>query len=148
MINTNITINKMTIGDLDSIKDILESDFDDFWNYNIIKTELENKNSYYIIAKKDETIVGFAGIIDTVDQYEITNIVVKKKYRNEGIGTLLLNNIIDFVKNSKKGKLYLEVNNNNTSAIALYKNHGFIKCGIRKKYYNNTDDAILMLLQV
>ena len=144
----NINISKMTIDDLNSIKNILETDFDDFWNYNILKTELSNPSSYYIIAKKNEGILGFAGIIDTVDQYEITNIVVKKNYRKNKVGTLLLNNIIDFVKNSKKGKIFLEVNKKNISAIALYKKHGFIECGLRKKYYNNTDDAILMFLQV
>ena len=143
-----INISKMTLPDLDSIKNILEIDFDDFWNYNILKSELKKNNAYYIIAKENEEILGFAGIIDTVEQYEITNIVVKKDYRKKGVGTLLLNNIIDYVKSSKKRKIYLEVNTKNKSAIALYKKHGFIECGLRKKYYNNTDDAILMFLQV
>lgn len=145
---TNINISKMTIDDLDSIKNILETDFDNFWSYNILKEELNNPRSYYIIAKKNEEILGFAGIINTVDQYEITNIVVKKNYRKKGVGTLLLNNLIEFVKKNKPEKIYLEVNCNNKSAIALYKKHGFIECGLRKKYYSNTDDAILMHLQV
>ena len=40
----------------------------------------------------------------------------------------------------------LEVNENNTSAIALYKKYNFKQVGLRKKYYNNTDNAILMSL--
>ena len=47
----NIEMTEMTLSDLNSIKSILNSDFDDFWNYNIFKSELENVNSKYIIAK-------------------------------------------------------------------------------------------------
>ena len=41
----NIAIQEMTLEDLESIKEILVSDFDDFWNYNILKEELERTNS-------------------------------------------------------------------------------------------------------
>ena len=50
-------ISKMNTLDLDSIKDILEKEFDDFWNYNILKEELLSPYSYYIIAKEDKEIV-------------------------------------------------------------------------------------------
>ena len=46
----DIDIQEMTSEDLENIKDILISDFDDFWNYNILKEELECLNSKYIIA--------------------------------------------------------------------------------------------------
>ena len=54
----NVEITIMTINDLEEIKDILENDFDDFWNYNVFKGELENPNSKYIVAKKEGKIVG------------------------------------------------------------------------------------------
>ena len=44
----NIKISAMTLPDLDSISDILTCEFDDFWNYNLFKSELENKNSMYM----------------------------------------------------------------------------------------------------
>ena len=40
----NLKIDKMTLNDLETIKEILENDFDDFWNYNILKQELENNS--------------------------------------------------------------------------------------------------------
>lgn len=142
----SIKILNMTINDLDEIKDILISDFDDFWNYNILKSELENPLSKYIVAKQDEKIIGFAGIIDTLDQMEITNIVVRKDMRNKGIGKLLLENLI--LHSKGKNRIYLEVNEKNTIAIKLYEKNGFKKCGLRKNYYNGTDDAILMTLKL
>lgn len=142
----SIEILDFTIGDLNKIKDILLTDFDNFWNYNILKSELENSTSHYIVAKRNDEILGFAGIIDTYDQMEITNIVVRKDYRSQGIGNLLLKELINLSKD--KNVIYLEVNSKNINAIKLYEKNGFKKCGLRKKYYNNTDDAILMELKL
>jgi len=41
-------------------------------------------------------------------------------------------------------KILLEVRKNNPTAIALYESSGFKITGIREKYYNNTEDAVLM----
>jgi len=142
----NVEISNMTLDDLDKIKDILTTEFDDFWNYNILKSEIENSLSKYIIARWEKQIVGFAGIIDTLDQMEITNVVVRKDMRNHGIGDLLLKNLIMLSKG--KDKIYLEVNEKNINAIKLYEKNGFKKCGLRKKYYNKIDDAILMELKL
>lgn len=143
-----IDIKPMILEDLESIKDILYSDFDDFWNYNVLKSDFENSNSKYFVAKLNEEIVGFAGMLDTVDQFEITNIVIKKNKRNIGIGNLLLKFLISFTKGNHKDRIYLEVNETNVAAIALYEKNGFKKNGLRKKYYKNIDDAILMTLNL
>ncbi len=74
-----IAIEKMDISDLNLI-DL--NDFDDFWNYNILKDELSSNTSYYIIAKCENIITGFAGIKFLLDEAHITNIVVKKDMRH------------------------------------------------------------------
>ena len=140
----NIKISAMTLPDLDSISDILTCEFDDFWNYNLFKSELENKNSMYIVAKLNNQIVGFAGIWFSIDDIHITNIVVKKNCRNQKIGSLMLNNLIELCENRTQKSITLEVNSNNIPAQKLYQKFGFKNVGIRKKYYNNTEDAIIM----
>lgn len=77
----NFKIDYMNLNDLENIKTILETDFDDFWNYNIFKSELENSNSIYFVAKLNEQIVGFTGILPVLDEADITNIVIKKSFR-------------------------------------------------------------------
>lgn len=144
----NITITNMTLSDLDSIKSILETDFDNFWNYNVFKSELENQNSRYIVAKINDTIVGFAGFITLYDEADISNIVVNKNYRHLGIGTLLLKDLIVLAKSQNLLALNLEVKSSNIFAINLYKNLHFTECGLRRKYYNNLEDAILMRLSL
>ena len=44
--------------------------------------------------------------------------------------------------------LTLEVNSNNIPAQKLYEKFNFKRVGLRKKYYNNTDDAIIMTKQL
>lgn len=145
MINLNeIEFKKMHVEDLNKISDILLTDFDDFWNYNIFKQELNNPNSQYICAIYKDEIIAFAGIWVCIDEAHITNIVTKKIFRNNGIGKLMLNNLISLCYNLKLKSITLEVNENNSVAILLYKNQHFEICGKRKKYYNYTDDAIIM----
>ena len=139
-----IQISEMFLFDLDNIKDILVSDFDDFWNYNILKEELESPNSKYIIAKtNDGEIIGFAGIKIIVDTADIMNIVVKKSWRNQGVGSLLLDNLVSLCKNLSLFSLSLEVNESNLPAINLYKKFGFKQIGLRKNYYMGKDGIVM-----
>ena len=56
--------------------------------------------------------------------------------------------LIESAKRINKNKIYLEVNANNNVARILYSKMGFVESGIRNRYYNNVDSAILMDLQV
>ena len=138
-------IDKMSLKDLTSIKDILTTEFDDFWNYEILKSELESGNSYFFVVKNTlDEVVGFAGIKVILDEADIMNIVVKKDFRNKKIGSLLLEHLISYSKSINLKNITLEVNKNNLSAIKLYEKFAFDRLGIRKKYYNGKDDAIIM----
>lgn len=144
MMPNDIEIFEMKIQDLDLIADNLEKDFDNFWNYNVFKSELESENSKYLVAKINGQIVGFAGIIPIVDECDISNIVVHKDFRNQKIGSFLLQQLIDLAVSLNLKIINLEVRESNISAIKLYKKFGFEVCGLRKKYYDNTQNAILM----
>lgn len=139
-----IQIHKMTIQDLEQISTILSTEFDDFWNENLLKGEIENPNSKCIIAKLHNEIVGFACIWKAVDDIHITNIVVKKTYRKQGIGSLLLKELIEISNKDNMTSITLEVNAKNLPAQNLYEKYGFKVLGRRKKYYNGTEDAIIM----
>ena len=139
-----IDIQEMSLNDLEKIKDILISDFDDFWNYNIFEEELESPNSKYIMAKtNDDEIIGFAGIKIIINTADIMNIVVKKSWRNQGVGNFLLNNLVSICKDLNLLSLSLEVNEDNYPAIHLYKKFGFKNIGLRKNYYKNNDGIVM-----
>ena len=140
-------IAKMTLEDLNNIKDNLISDFDDFWNYSVFKSELESDSSHYLVVKDNSKIIGFAGIKVTVPDCDIMNIVVKKDFRNQGIGSLLLKELINLSKSLNVKNLFLEVNERNTPAILLYNKFGFKKISTRKNYYKD-NNAIVMKLDL
>lgn len=139
----DLQFNKMTINDFYTISDNLLSDFDDFWNPGTLKQEIESKNSYFVVAKYENEIIGFAGIKIIFDEADLMNIVVKKSARNQHIGSLLLDNLLKYAKKNNILSIMLEVNEKNTPAILLYKKYGFEQISVRKNYYNK-DDAIIM----
>lgn len=140
----NINISNMSILDLENISDKLISDFDDFWTVSTLKNELENSMSKYLVAKLNNQVVGFGGIWKAVDDIHITNIVVNKNFRRKNIGSTILENLINLAKQDNITSITLEVNCTNIPAIKLYEKFGFKNVGLRKKYYNNTYDAIIM----
>lgn len=146
MEKNNIEVSQMSNDDLLDLKDSLLNEFDDFWTYNILEQEFNNENTTYIVAKDDNLVVGFAGILVIMDEANIMNIVTKKDKRKLGIGSLLLEKLIEISKLKKLASIILEVNEKNIPAINLYKKYNFQQVGIRKKYYDNTDAAILMTL--
>ena len=83
MLTNDFEVSIMNLSDLNEIKSILDTEFDNFWNYNIFKSELENPNSTYFIIKQNTQIIGFIGILKIFDTAEITNIVVKKVFRGK-----------------------------------------------------------------
>lgn len=139
----NIKITPMTLTDVNTIKNNLISDFDNFWTYQILKEELESENSRYLIARMNDEIVGFAGIKVILDEADIMNIVIKKNYRNQGIGTLLLENLISLAKRLNLKSLSLEVSEKNFPAIHLYQKFGFESLGVRKNYYQDKNGIIM-----
>lgn len=143
-----IEIKKMTNEHLNKIQDILEEQFDKFWNANVLASELENPLSDYIVAVENEEVVGYAGLWQPIDEGHITNIVTRKDKRGNHIGTKMLEEIINIAKDKKLKCVTLEVNEHNQTAIKLYKKYNFIEVGKRKKYYNNQDDAIIMTLEI
>ncbi len=139
----SVIITEMKLSDLEKIEDILTTDFDDFWNKKVLEEELSSSSSKYIVAKSDDEIVGFAGLKIVLNEADIMNIVTKKNYRRQGIGCLLLKNLITISKSLNVKSITLEVNENNSNAIDLYTKYNFQKIGVRKNYYKN-ESAIIM----
>ena len=123
--------------------------FDEFWSSSTLEDDYKSPlSTYFIVRDKDHgnAIIGFAGIKTITNFAEVMNIVVKKDKRNIGVGSVLLEYVIDYCKKQNLNNLNLEVNRDNKPAVTIYKRHQFETVGLRKKYYNNKSDALLMTL--
>lgn len=145
---TKIEMQIMRLSDIEEIKNTLQTDFDDFWNFEIFKEELVNNNSSYLVLRYNNEIVCFGGVKIILDEANVMDIVTKKDKRNQGFAKLLLNELINVSKEKNCTSITLEVRENNLPAIQLYQLFCFKEVGRRKNYYKNGDTAILMTLEL
>lgn len=76
----------------------------------------------------------------------LISIIVDEAYRNRGVGTLLLNNLIHLAKNYFRIEvLYLEVYEGNP-AVSLYKRFGFVEVGCQKYFMKENDEYIAKII--
>ena len=134
-------IRDLTINDIEEYEKlgfIINDKFNTLFNLNNV---LNNKNEKVYGFFDNNKLVGFIHISISFDVFDIVNIVVNEKYRNKGVGTSLLDYIINKHKECKK--IMLEVRESNINAIEFYTNKGFELVNKRKKYYGNEDALIL-----
>lgn len=142
----DVIVREMHEKDIDGVLRIEKLSFATPWSREAFVIEMTtNKLAKYIVAEKDGSIVGYAGLWFIIDEGHITNIAVDPQYRGQGIGALLVEELINISEKKGITNLTLEVRVSNTAAKSLYKKYGFQDCGIRPGYYADTkEDAIIM----
>lgn len=120
--------------------------FDQPWTENMFIPEVEDENAYYIVGVRGDEVICYGGFHKVLDEAHITNIAVKSTDRGRGIGKLLMSELLARAKLVGVKYVTLEVRQNNYVAIKMYEEFGFRIEGIRKRYYNNMYDALIMWL--
>lgn len=146
-INLNeIKIEEMTSSDIEGIASIEKECFSEPWSEQSLKAELKNKNAHFFVAQDKGKILGYVGAHCYSGECYISNVAVFKEFQNQKIGSMLLKNLIDFMKN-KCEFISLEVRKSNLLAIKLYEKFGFKKVGVRKDFYKKpSEDALIYTL--
>jgi [ribosomal protein S18]-alanine N-acetyltransferase len=117
------------------------------WSRNVFQSELEltrRGDRYYIVARSGVVVVGYAGLMFVVGDAHVTNIAVATDQQRNGIATRLLATLSWEAIDRGCEAMTLEVRVSNTGAQALYRSFGFVPAGVRQRYYENTEDAIVM----
>jgi len=142
----DVVIKETALNHIDDIMMVERLSFTIPWSRESFIHELkDNKFSRYISALVNGKVVGYAGMWIIFDEGHITNIAVHPEFRKNGIGSRLLEKLIDISQENGVEKLTLEVRRSNTAAKNLYYKYGFKEEGIRKCYYaDNGEDAIIM----
>ena len=140
-------IEPMRRRDLPSILAIENVSYPKPWTPGVFQSEIELSRlgeRFYIVARRDQRLVGYAGSMFVVGDAHVTNIAAAPELRRSGIATRLLAELAWEAVRRECQALTLEVRSSNTGAQALYRRFGFAPVGIRQKYYENTEDAIVM----
>lgn len=117
------------------------------WTRNVFLSELELARAgerHYIVARSGTLVVGYAGLMFVVGDAHVTNIAVAADRQRTGIATRLLSSLSWVAVDRGCEAMTLEVRVSNAGAQALYRSFGFVPAGVRQRYYENTEDAIVM----
>ena len=143
---SEIIIRLMTMADVDGVAAVEAATFPTPWSRDAFASEMNNVAARYLVAEKDGRVIGFAGAWIILDESHITHIAVYKEERGQGIGRKLTEGLMQYLSNLGAAYATLEVRKSNEVAQNLYKSLGFIKLGVRKRYYeDNGEDALIMV---
>lgn len=140
-----IEIMRMTEDDVHEIAELEKKCFTVPWSEKSFRDEMSNKLAIYFVAKDRGTCIGYAGYWNVAGEGGITNVAVLPECRRNGIGSMLIAQMIKSAKELNLDLLTLEVRKSNIAAQGLYKKYGFDIIGERKRYYSdNGEDAWIM----
>lgn len=94
----------------------------------------------------DGAVLGYALFWHVVDEIHLLNVAVGTAHRRRGLGRLLLEDLLAYARAQAAAKVLLEVRVGNTPAIGLYRTFRFEDLGVRKRYYDDGEDALEMML--
>ena len=147
---TGITIRDMTLEDVPAVGLLEHQLFPvDAWPLQMFLDELSQPETRrYLVAEAGDGIVGYAGLMCIEPIADVQTIAVVPDYEGRGIGTTLLTQLIDEARHRGAADVLLEVRADNPRAQQLYRRFGFEQIHIRRRYYRDGVDALIMRLQL
>jgi [ribosomal protein S18]-alanine N-acetyltransferase len=130
---------------LDIVEAIEARDGDVKWSRAQFAQELENEFIRFFVATSEAGILGYAGYRKADTEAQVTNLVVRKESQCQGVGKRLLEFLLDCARGESCKTCTLEVRASNAHAQALYQKLGFEKQNVRKKMYQNPEEAGLLM---
>ncbi len=107
---------------------------------------LEMCNDTFLVTKEDEEVIGYIiGYLRDNDEGHIMSVAIDPDYRGKGIGTKLIREDMERLKEKGADRIGLEVRVSNNKAIKLYEGMNFHKTKRVKDYYQNGEDAWYMI---
>ena len=131
--------------DVYSIQSIDRSVFPKSWTQQFTVEQITRRKGAHIVAERAHRVVGHGGVAFLADDAHVTSIAVDPQHHRLGVGTTLMQELIELSAARVSGAITLEVRVSNESAIALYERFGFESAGVRPNYYADTkEDAVIM----
>ena len=134
--------------DINQILDLYDGNFSDGWNKNMLESAFLNGRFLAIAKRIEQRLVAVITISTTQFDADIEGIVVDSAFRNKGYAKELLTYSEKHLKTLGVEKIFLEVRASNTPARNLYSQNGYSEISIRKKYYSDNEDAVVMAKEI
>ncbi len=136
-------IRPMREEDLDTVMRIEKQVFQDPWSRRSYMFEIySNRYSLPVVLVLNGEIIGHAVVWLLFEEYHIATIAIAPQHQGKGWGTYFLNALLSMADGADFA--ILEVRRDNHRAIRLYEKMGFYEEGIRRQYYQDGEDALVM----
>ena len=140
-------IRPMQISDLPKVLEIEQNLFpSDAWTEQLFLGELaEVPNSRAVsVFELAGEVIGYASLRFVDREGDVNTIAVAKEYQGNGFGKQLLDWMLETAKLNGVKELFLDVRADNQAAINLYQKEGFDRIDVRRNYYENKIDALVL----
>lgn len=154
---STFTLRNVRLDDVDQIMKINRLALPENYPYYFFVEHVKDYDKAFYVAVIDGDIVGyimprieygfsnFKSLPSLVKKGHVVSIAVLEQFRNQGIGSSLLEASMKSMKDDYGAEeVYLEVRVSNYPAISMYEKHGFVKIKVLKHYYADGEDAYLM----
>ena len=146
-------LRSMRLADIARVMAIEERIFPIPWKASAYEYEVaHNRLARYKVltvqqGDQPEKVIGYAGLWKLSDEAHISTIGVDPEWQGKGLGELLLLDLLYVSFAIRTLLATLEVRKSNTVAQALYEKYEFEVVGLRQRYYQGTEDAIIMTVE-
>lgn len=138
-------------GDVPAIAAIEGVAFSDPWSPSSFEEIIARDGVVFVAAERREeargpgAVVGYAIAYHGGGEAELANVAVAEPERGQGLGAMLVQDVLARVGRAGAQDCWLEVRASNEAARRLYRQLGFDDVGLRKRYYARpVEDAVVM----
>ena len=139
-----IAVRRATADDLEGLAAVELACFADPWSPSSLETELRAAHGRAWLIEQEGRIAASLVGWQLFEELHINRLGVLPALRQLGLGRHLLAQAISESRSEGATLALLELRADNHAALALYRGAGFGDCGVRKRYYNDGTDAVLM----
>jgi ribosomal-protein-alanine N-acetyltransferase len=145
--SAGIRIRDMCEADVRSVARLERQAFTTPWTTETFHSLLEQEHVEMLVVEDEDEVVGYAVVWCVYEHGELANIAVDEAHRGLGLGSRLLDAVIERAGAKRVTRLYLEVRASNTRAATLYHRRGFEEIGRRSDYYDRPREDARVLLK-
>lgn len=110
----------------------------------MLASELHNRFAKFFVATFNNQVIGYLSCWMVEETVDIINVVIDKNYQHQGYGQALFSEMEKVAKDNNCTEIMLEVKENNIQAINFYQRQGYEQISIRKHYYQDQTNALIM----
>ena len=141
-------IRRLSTEDISNICSLQNKFFPDGWSKSMLESAFSLGTFYGYGVFENSTLIAFITYTVGLDSVDIEDVLTHPDHRCKGFAKKLVSLVVDDVTAKGINKILLEVRSSNENAKNLYLGFGFKQISVRKKYYSDDEDAIIMLKEL